>query len=241
MHKLILIITALFGITALVNAQTKIYDENAEVRMTGKDFHAIKISGGIDLYLSQGNETNVVASAKETKFRDRIKTEINDGVLRIWYDTEGSVFKWNTGDRKLRVYVSCKDLDKLNASGASDVHIEGTLTVGNIDIDLSGASDLRGIIVAKRMSVDQGGASDVRISGSATDLVIKASGASDFKGFDFVVETCEAKASGASDIQITVNKELNAHASGASDIFYKGNALIRDLHTSGASSVKRRS
>ena len=240
MRKLILSALTVLCFVVAAFAQKKVYDENADVRITGKDFHAIKISGGIDLYLSEGNETSVVASAREIKYRDRIKTEINDGVLRIWYDSEGNVFKWNTGDRRLKVYVSYKSLDKINASGSSYVHIEGTLKAENLDIDLSGASDLKGTIVAKKLNVQQSGASDVKINGSATELYVKAGGASDFKGFDFVVETCEARAGGASDVQITVNKELNAHASGASDIQYKGTAMIKDLHTSGASSVKKR-
>jgi hypothetical protein len=37
-----------------------------------------------------------------------------------------------------------------------------------------------------------------------------------------------------------VNKELNARASGASSISYKGEGLIKDLSSSGAASVKRK-
>jgi Putative auto-transporter adhesin, head GIN domain len=237
MRKLFLITAIVFIFTGLGAQDKKVYDENAEVRITGKEFHSIKISGGIDMFLSQDNETKVVASATETKFRDRIKTEIADGILKIWYDSDG--WKWNTGHKKLRVYVSCKSIDKLTATGASDVNIEGTLKAGDLEIHLSGASDLKGKISATKIIMDQSGASDARVSGDANDLKLKVSGASDFKGFDFLVHTCEVKASGASDIQITVNKGLSAHASGASDIRYKGNALIRNLHTGGASSVKK--
>lgn len=60
------------------------------------------------------------------------------------------------------------------------------------------------------------------------------------KAYDFVTENCTAHASGASDVNITVNKELNVHASGASDIFYKGTAVIKELHSSGASSVSKK-
>ncbi|MBI1782897.1 MAG: DUF2807 domain-containing protein [Sphingobacteriales bacterium] len=241
MRKLLLL-TAL-SLTAIITyAQKKVYDENAEVRMTGKDFNAIKVSGGIDLYLSQDNETTVVASASETKYRDRIKTEITDGVLRIWYDTDGNMWRWNTGNKKLKVYVACKNIDKLIATGASDVHIEGTLSANNLDIDLNGASDLKGRIAVKgKLNIEQSGASDARVEGSASELYVKASGASDFKGYDFETQTCEAHASGASDIQISVSKELKAYASGASDIYYRGNASITDMHSSGASSVKKRS
>ncbi len=72
-------------------------------------------------------------------------------------------------------------------------------------------------------------------------LKIDASGASDFKGYDLVTDYCDAEATGASSIQITVNKELSVRAGGASDVHYKGEAVIRYLKTSGASSVSKRS
>jgi len=56
-----------------------------------------------------------------------------------------------------------------------------------------------------------------------------------------LTEYCNASASGASDIRINVNKELSAHASGASNVQYKGEGLVRDLRTSGSSSVNRKS
>jgi hypothetical protein len=46
---------------------------------------------------------------------------------------------------------------------------------------------------------------------------------------------------GASSVNITVNKELNANASGASSVRFKGEGLIRDIKTSGSSNVTRKS
>ena len=89
--------------------------------------------------------------------------------------------------------------------------------------------------------IDLSGASDMTLTGLVGQLNIEASGASDFKGYDLAVDYCNAKASGASDIKITVNKELSAEASGASDVNYKGSGLMRDIKTSGSSSISRRS
>jgi len=72
-------------------------------------------------------------------------------------------------------------------------------------------------------------------------LSVEASGASDFKGFDMTTNYCTAEASGASSVNITVNKELNAKASGASSVRFKGEGLIRDIKTSGSSNVTRKS
>jgi hypothetical protein len=136
--------------------------------------------------------------------------------------------------------VSFKNIDRLSASGASDVHVQGTIAGDKLDVHLSGASDLKGDIKVQDLSLDQSGASDAIITGSATNIMIDLSGASDVKAYDFVTENCTARASGASDVHITVNKELNVHASGASDVYYRGTAVIKELHSSGASSVSKK-
>ncbi|MFL5810265.1 MAG: GIN domain-containing protein, partial [Flavisolibacter sp.] len=77
--------------------------------------------------------------------------------------------------------------------------------------------------------------------GASSDLKVDASGGSDFHGYDLVTETCTVEASGGSDIDITVNKELSAEASGASDVSWKGSATVKKVKASGAGSVSHRS
>jgi len=234
MKKLLFFVVSVFLAGSVFAQKTVINDPNAEIRNV-KGFHAMQVSHAINLYLTQSNEEAVAVSAKDTKYRERIRTEVKDGVLKIWYDNDG--WKWDNGNKKLKAYVSVKTLDKLSASGASDVLVDGTITGDRLDIDLSGASDFKGAVKLNELNLDQSGASDITISGSAGKVTIEASGASDVKGYDLITENCNAHASGASDIKISVNKELSAHASGASSIYYKGTAVIRELHSNGASSV----
>ena len=222
-----------------LKAQKEINDPNAQVRDV-KGFHAIKISDAIDLYLSQSNDEVVVVSAKDLKYRDRIRTVVENGVLKIWLDHEGWTWWKNSGNKQMKAYVSFRELDKLVASGASDVRVTGVIKGDDLSIDISGASDFKGEIDVNKLTIDQSGASDATISGRAATLNAEASGASDLKGFELVTDNCSAHASGASDIKITVTKELKARASGASGVYYKGDAVIRDLHSSGASSVSKR-
>jgi hypothetical protein len=234
MKKFSLLLAGLI-ICSILFAQ-KANDPNAEVR-EAKNFHGISVSSAFDVYLSQSNEEAVAVSASETKFRDRITVEVKDGILHISYDSKG--LSWNSGKKKLKAYISFKQVDKLTISGACDVFIDGTLKADDLTINQSGASDLKGKIDVNKLSVDLSGASDMTVSGTAAQVDVEASGASDFKGFDLVTDVCNVKASGASDIRITVNKELSAHASGASDVRYKGNGVIKDIKSSGASSVSK--
>lgn len=236
--KKILVSILLLSATIISHAQnTLVVDANASVRQISSDFKAIKVSGGIDLYLSQSDAVALAVSASEERFKDDIKTEVEDGTLKIYYEWDKNL-SWK--NRKLKVYVSFKTLEKLVASGASDVVVTGTIESPSLDLHLSGASDFKGMVKVNTLKIDLSGASDVRISGQAGNVDIESSGASDVKGYELVTDYCNAKASGASDINITVNKELNATASGASGVYFKGEGLIKDLRTSGASNVTRK-
>lgn len=241
MKKIVLSMLLFVAATPVLFAQetTVINDKNAEARKVS-GFHGIKISNAFDVIIKQGNEEAVVVSASEEKFRDRIKVNVVNGILQISYDNE-KVWKWSNENRKLRAYISVKNIDKLDVSGATDIKIDGILKGSNLKVDLSGASSLKGAISYASVTVDQSGASNSKLSGTVTNLDVDVSGASDFTGFDLITENCRAEASGASDVKITVNKDLKVDASGASDVQYKGTASISDFRTTGASSLKKRS
>jgi hypothetical protein len=213
----------------------KINDPNAEVR-AAKNFQGITVSSAFDVYLSQGDEEAVAVSAASEKYRDMITVEVKDGILSIGLDKG---MGWNNSNKKLKAYISFKSIEKLNVSGACDIYINGILKADNLLIKQSGASDLKGKLEVNKLVVDLSGASDMTVSGKVMQLSVEASGASDFKGYDLTADVCDAKASGASDIKITVSKELSAQASGASDVRYKGDGVIKDIRSSGASSVSK--
>jgi len=106
--------------------------------------------------------------------------------------------------------------------------------------EVTGASNLKGTCSGDKMDFDISGASTVEMQGSTGTLNITASGASDFRGYDLQANTCKAEASGASSIKLSVTKDLDARASGASDIHYIGNATLSYIDVSGSSTVKKK-
>jgi hypothetical protein len=231
------IISLLFLCCLAITANAQLVnDPNAEVRQA-KNFHGINVSSAFDVYLDQSAEEAVAVSASEPKYRERIKVEVKDGILYIRYDSDG---KWGSGKKSLKVYISFKQINQLDISGSCDVYLSGVLKADELKVALSGASDFKGQLDVKKLKIDLSGASDMTVTGGrASDLDIEASGASEFKGLDLSTDYCNARAQGASDIKITVNKELSAHASGASDVQYRGEGTVKDIKTSGASNVNK--
>lgn len=238
MKNLFLFFTFLYSVASTAQNKTYINDKNVVARNV-KGFHAIKVSDGIDLYLSYGNEAAAV-SAHEEKYRDRIKTDVRDGVLHISYVHEPNQIL-STNRRGLRAYVSYKTLDLINASAGSDIVVDGTIKSNSLTLEISSGSDFKGHIDVNNLTVDQSSGSDVEIGGKASKVDIEASSGSDFNGYNLVTDKCTARCSSGSDISITVNKELNAIANSGSDINYKGSATVISISRSGGGSVTKRS
>ena len=237
MKKYFLCVLSLIFFTGAFAQKTFVTDANAEVRNLSGSFNNITVSGGIDLYLSQYDNETVAVSASSDEYIRNIKTIVENNSLRIFYDGGKG---WNSGNKKLKVYISFKRLERLVASGACDVQVAGVIQLPAFKLELTGASSFKGVVKVDNLSMELSGASDVKASGFASTVYIQSSGASDVKGYDLVADVCTAKASGASDINITVNKELNSSASGASDIYYKGDAVIKKMNSSGASSIVKK-
>jgi len=218
-------------------SQKVVNDANAEARTVGS-FHAIQISNAFEVLITQNAQEGVAVSANNKEDISGIKTSVDNGVLKIWFDQKG----WWPKNRKLKAYISIKNVDEIKAGGASNIKIDGSLSSSGLKLDFSGASDLKGKLnVNGLLDIHVSGASDVQIDGTADEVRIDASGASDVKAYDFRTTNCTVDASGASSIKITVDKELSAKLSGASSVSYKGTAMIRDIKTSGASSISRKS
>lgn len=227
----------LFPFVAQAQDVVLIKDHYAEQRNVGS-FHGVKISHAMQVIMKQSSEEGVAVSASEEKYRDRIKVENKEGVLWVSFDAKG-LGKWRT-DGKLRAYIAFRHLRDLDISGASDVKVEGVWRDDEVNINLSGASSLKAEVDFSRLNIKQSGASNAKMAGKAGGVQIDVNGASDFKGFDLLTDVCTAVASGASDIQITVNKDLKVNASGASDVSFRGSATISELRTSGAGTVKKK-
>ena len=260
MKKLLFALLLLAGF--VVNAQENksiVYDENAQQRKV-PSFTAISVSSAIDLYLTQSNKNAVAVSASNDEIRDHIITEVVGGTLIIRLGDKGSWFSWRKwGNYKTKAYVSIKDIDALTASGASTVHLvntiespkmriklsgasdfKGNIKAGVLMYQLTGASDYKGEVTANSIDIDGSGASSIELIGKVDDLAIEVSGASDAKLYNLTAKGALLRASGASNIGVTVTEILRANSSGASDINYKGNPTVKESNTSGASSIRRR-
>jgi hypothetical protein len=259
--KKIALFACLF-IAFIAQAQTKmgvIYDENVQLRKL-PNFTSIRVSNAIELFISQSNKTEVAVSATSEEYRNRIVTEVVGGTLIIrMADNNSRWWKWGNENYRIKAYVSVNELYAITGSGATNIKIingvsseklkinlsgasdfKGDIKAGTLLTELSGASNFKASVQANALSVKGSGACDIEVAGSGDDLILDVSGASSVKMYDYLVKGASVDASGASSVKVNVSGILKVHATGASSIDYKGTATIKEMQSSGASSVRHK-
>ena len=235
MKKLFSFLLLFAGIAATAQQKNEYNDPNAKTRIISGEFTKISVSSGVELYLTQGNETALAVSVSDSKYEERFKTEVVNGVLKIYYDNKGLTWA-NDKNRKLKAWLSFKELQKLTGSAGARVITTNDLSAGDFEMYFSSGSAFKGKLQVKSLLADVDSGAEVDAAGTAVKLTVSASSGAIFKAFDLVSEFCTASANSGGAIRIQVQKEITGSANSGGDIKYKGNAtLIKGKINSGGS------
>lgn len=199
-------------------------------RSTSQKFTKIKVSTGLDLYLSQGTKNKVTLEADEN-LHDIIITEVNDGVLKIY--SEKNI--WQAKARK--VYVTVKNLEGLTATSGSDVYTEDVLKVESIKISATSGADIRIALDADTVETSATSGSDIRISGTANNHTSRANSGASIEAYKLISKNATVNVSSGADINIYASESINAKASSGGDIDFKGNPREINKKSSSGGSV----
>jgi len=201
---------------------------------TAGQFTSIDVSGNIDVYAKQDSSSSIKVEADEN-LQQYIETIDEGDVLRIKTE-EGYNIR---SSRPIKVYVSSAVFKKFEASGACDIFSEGKITSSSdIDFDLSGSCDITMDVNAPKISTYMSGAGTIKLKGETKDFKVHGSGSTDIKCSDLLAENVDLDISGAGDAEVYASAKLTGNISGAASVRYKG-AAQTDIHTSGATSVKK--
>jgi len=227
--KKVFVSVLLMTATIFAFAQKTINEPNAQKRSVS-GYHGVSVSGNIELFLSQGTEESVVIAADDTKWRDKVITDVEDGILRIYMEHDKNQIHLDLNSaKKIRAYVSVKDIDYLSSSGSGKTHLEGTIKADKLKVSIK----------VNEFSVGISGSANTELNGTAEKSDFHISGSGNIRGYDFSTSYCTASISGSGDVKITVTKELSAHISGSGNIMIKGDGMIRDYSASGSGKFKR--
>jgi hypothetical protein len=211
--------TLLAGISAVLAlvtfSQQTVYDAHAEQRAV-KPFTAIDASAGIEVLIAPGDKEALAVSSSDPEMARYIITEVEGETLKIRIDP---VWKWSgTRNWKVKAYVSYRQLHKVKASSGAIV---------------------KGEIRAGALAINQSSGSVMNLKGMAEKIDVDASSGAVFKGYDLKTDYLVADVSSGAQVQVTVNREVDAEASSGGTVAFKGQGLIRNINVSSGGNVKK--
>ena len=175
-------------------------------------FTAIEIGGVFDSTVIVGGTESYVVVHADDNLLDKIRLEVRNGCLAVYPEGNiSTVSRW-----KLEVFLP--SLQSLETSGSCSVRV-GRFHTDKLRLSLSGVSSCT-------------------LTGAADLLEAELSGASKLVAKDFQCNEVDIDTSGASHAEVFVLSSLEADASGASSVTYKGNPQTRRTNTSGVGSVR---
>ena len=213
-----------------ISGNKNVISENRKVQ---EDFTKVKVSSGLDLYLSQGSSNKITVEADEN-LHDIIITEVKNGVLKIY--SEENI--WRAKARK--VYVTVKTLEKLTATSGSDVYAKETIEVDTIEISATSGADIRISLDANSVETSSTSGSDIEVSGRTENHASSATSGSSIDAYELYSKNTIVKVSSGADINIHASENIDARASSGGDIDFKGSPkkISKKSNSGGSVSAK---
>ena len=198
-------------------------------------FNSVDVSSAIELFVTQ-DSAYAVKVETDNNLQSFVEVYKEGDVLNVHQQNNTSLEP--TGG-SVKVYVSAPLFKEMQASGACTIKGMNKITSSeSLNVSLSGASNVIMDVSAPNVVLDLSGASHVDLRGQTKDLSIEGSGSSNIDAFNLLSENANISLSGAGNADVHASVKLEAHASGAANINYKGNPTVNS-NTSGAGSVKK--
>jgi hypothetical protein len=197
-------------------------------------FTGVEVSTGIDVFLTQGNEFDVVVEADEN-LQEVILTELKGDRLVIRTDHVNI-----RSAKAKKVHVTLPELTDLKISSAGDCVGQTPFECQDLRLSISSAGDLTLEVDADRIDLDISSSGDAKLAGSAEELDASLSSAGDLNAFDLIAGKVEVSVSSAGDARVFATDEISMTASSAGNIYYRGNAQVVHSNSSSAGSIVHR-
>lgn len=201
--------------------------------LTLMPFDEIEISGPVKLVLKQDSSFKFTVSA-DSNIIEKIKTTVSGETLKINLDPMNYC-----GSDSIVIHAGIGALSEIKAAGASKVFSEGALHVGDMELNLSGATELNLNLYAGKLTTKSDGAARLNLSGQAGIHKLNSKGMLELNAFNFVVGQYDVNIEGTGKSNINVLNDLKVKTSGASSIYYKGSPKNVSEKKSGTSKLEQ--
>lgn len=176
-----------------------------------KNFKDVKIEGAFEVTITAGNTQPKIIITTDKNLSKYITTEIDQEELLI------SVNKAICSEKPVKIQLDASAIQRLTTDGASDIVLA---KINN-----------------KKLSVQSDGSGTINISGVTSLLTADLNGSGELNAKLLKAQSVIINTGGATTAKITVVKELQAFADGASEVIYFGHPKLLKKEAYGAAEI----
>lgn len=143
---------------------------------------------------------------------------------------------WHENNRA-EVIIVTPHVETIHLSGAVNAEVTG-FEQDHLRFSCSGASYAKADISIQQLKAEVSGASEIQMNGYAREAEFDISGAAKIHAFGLSIENLAIQTSGAGKAEVSVSNTMDADASGASYIYFKGNPGKMNQHSEGMGKIQ---
>ena len=212
--------------------------EETQVRDV-KNFNAVDVSTGIQLYITMGNTESLKIEASE-KIINNVRSEVRNGTLHIYVKKTGILFPSFRSNSSIKAYLSVKELNRLQASAGAQVKSENTIKGNALDLGASSGSHVNMDLAYQELNINSSSGAQMKVKGITKNLKAATSSGGSVNAADLQSEYGRINASSGGHITVNTTTEITASASSGGSIRYSGNPRNKNINKSSGGSVSSR-
>jgi hypothetical protein len=190
-----------------------------------KEFTKINLSGNGKVILKQTDEPSIRIETENNNASDA--TTVSNGMLFI------------DSDDNSEIYVTVKDIEKIEISGSGKIETEGTLKANDLDLVISGIGDMEINTSAENVKALIGGKGKIELNGSANNLNAIISGSGKIEAGNFTAKNGDLIISGAGKCDVDVKENLSINISGVGSVNYNSEPLSITKNITGIGKINK--
>lgn len=198
-------------------------------------FTVLDLDGVFNVFIQQGSKEKVTVETDDN-LHEYIEIDNRGKKLVINTRTKTNFRK----KKRMNIYVTIVDLERLKISGVGNVETENTLELKDLELRIKNVGNVDLALEANYLEVDMNSVGNVTLAGKIKEADIKNGGVGKLAAYKLESETLKLKASGVGKTEVYASKELAIKSTGVGNVYYKGDAVITDLNIRGVGKVKKR-
>ena len=222
-------------------------------------FDGISTSTAIDVVYTQADQTDIEIYAPDN-LMPFVKLVNDGGMLKVFFESDEQGNGINIrGKHHTKVNISAPAVHALHTSSSGDiVLVNGLKTNGLVTVESSSAGEIEGSgisceelvieassagdielknVACSTLQVEASSAGDVSLSGTCRMAKFEASSAGEIDADDLKADAVKAEASSSGDVSCYAVDSLEASASSAGNVYYKGNPKQIRNHSKGVKKI----